>query len=135
MFSKPRRLVTDKHKTAKAEFQHMLALGIIRPSSSPYAPLHMVPKAQIKCSNGPGQVPRTQLGRLRHFPTGGYSFHKNRLAQGILPDPRCRNVLNSIIFDRQQIDFKFVVFEWFENSKLLTISVTYTKLCLIKFGF
>ncbi|CAE1295394.1 unnamed protein product [Acanthosepion pharaonis] len=41
----PRRLRPDKYKLAKDEFQNMLDLGIIRPSSSPYSsPLHMVPK-------------------------------------------------------------------------------------------
>ena len=43
--SRPRRLAPDKLKVARAEFQHMLDLGIVRPSSSPWAsPLHMVPK-------------------------------------------------------------------------------------------
>ena len=38
-------LPADKLKAAKAEFNHMLQLEIIRPSSSPWAsPLHMVPK-------------------------------------------------------------------------------------------
>ena len=43
--SKPRRLNPDKLKIAKAEFQNMLDLGIIRPSNSPWSsPLHMVSK-------------------------------------------------------------------------------------------
>ena len=45
LFSRPHRLPADKRKAAKAEFNHMLQLVIIRPSSSPWAsPLHMVPK-------------------------------------------------------------------------------------------
>ena len=45
VFSKPRRLSPEKYKIAKKEFEHMLELGIIRPSKSNYAsPLHMVPK-------------------------------------------------------------------------------------------
>ena len=40
-----RRLAPNRLKIAKREFDHMLELGIVRPSSSPYAsPLHMVPK-------------------------------------------------------------------------------------------
>ena len=46
VFPRPRRLPPDKLKAAKAEFAHMLQLGIIRPSNSPLAsPLHLVPKA------------------------------------------------------------------------------------------
>ena len=41
----PRRLAPDKLQLARKEFDHMLELGIIQPSSSPWAsPLHMVPK-------------------------------------------------------------------------------------------
>ena len=41
----PRRLPPDRLKVAKREFDHMLELGIIRPSSSCWSsPLHMVPK-------------------------------------------------------------------------------------------
>ena len=43
--SRPRRLAPDKLKIAKEEFDHMLKLGIIQPSSSNWAsPIHMVPK-------------------------------------------------------------------------------------------
>jgi hypothetical protein len=43
--ARPRRLLPDKLAVAKSEFEHMLRLGIIRPSSSSWSsPLHMVPK-------------------------------------------------------------------------------------------
>ena len=45
--ARPRRLPPERLKVTKDEFQHMLDLGIIRPSSSRWAsPLHMVPKPQ-----------------------------------------------------------------------------------------
>nr|VZI26228.1 unnamed protein product [Spirometra erinaceieuropaei] len=46
VFARPRRLAPERFQAAKAEFEHMLQLGIIRPSESPWAsPLHTVPKA------------------------------------------------------------------------------------------
>ena len=43
--ARPRRLAPDRLEIAKSEFEHMLELGIIRPSKSNWAsPLHMVAK-------------------------------------------------------------------------------------------
>lgn len=43
--ARPRRLAPDRLQVAKAEFDHMLELGIIQPSCSNWSsPLHMVPK-------------------------------------------------------------------------------------------
>ena len=45
LFARPRPLPPDKYKAAKEEFDHMLELGICRPSMSPWAsPLHVVKK-------------------------------------------------------------------------------------------
>ena len=43
--ARPRRLDANRLKIARAEFEHMQELGIVRPSSSNWSsPLHMVPK-------------------------------------------------------------------------------------------
>ncbi|VDP71538.1 unnamed protein product [Schistosoma mattheei] len=55
VFPKARRLAAEKLRLARNEFDHMLALGIIRLSNSPYAsPLHMVLKKDgtDRCSTG-----------------------------------------------------------------------------------
>lgn len=45
-YARPRRLPPDKLIAARAEFEHLMKLGICRPSSSNWAsPLHMVKKA------------------------------------------------------------------------------------------
>ena len=45
MSARTRRLAPERLKIARKEFEHMLDLGIIRPSSSDWSsPLHMVPK-------------------------------------------------------------------------------------------
>ena len=44
--ARPRRLAPDRLHIAKAEFEHMMELGIVRPSHSNWSsPLHMVPKS------------------------------------------------------------------------------------------
>ncbi|BHF60797.1 hypothetical protein SprV_0100376400 [Sparganum proliferum] len=46
VFARPRRLAPERFQAAKAEFEHLLQLGIIRPSKSPWAsPLHMASTA------------------------------------------------------------------------------------------
>lgn len=48
VFTRSRRLSAEKLKIAKLEFEHMLELGIIRPSSSQWSSaLHMVPKKLV----------------------------------------------------------------------------------------
>ena len=43
--ARPRRLPPERLKIARQEFEHMMELGIVRPSSSNWAsPLHVVPK-------------------------------------------------------------------------------------------
>ena len=45
VYARPRRLAPERLILARKEFDHMLQLGIVRPSSSSWAsPLHMVPK-------------------------------------------------------------------------------------------
>ena len=45
VFARPHRLSPERLKVARNEFEHMLQLGIVCPSSSSWAsPLHMVPK-------------------------------------------------------------------------------------------
>nr|VZI00067.1 unnamed protein product [Spirometra erinaceieuropaei] len=45
VFARPRQIAPERFQAAKAEIEHMLQLGIIRPFESPWAsPLHMVPK-------------------------------------------------------------------------------------------
>ncbi|BHF66332.1 hypothetical protein SprV_0200934800 [Sparganum proliferum] len=48
VFSRPRRLAPARLAAASAELEHMLQMGIIHQSESPWvSPLHMVPKAAI----------------------------------------------------------------------------------------
>ncbi|BHF76161.1 hypothetical protein SprV_0501925900 [Sparganum proliferum] len=59
-FARPIRLAPERFHAAKAEFEHMLQLAIIRPPESPWtSPLHMVPKAH-QATGDPYPVPHLQ---------------------------------------------------------------------------
>ena len=56
VFSRPRRLVPDRPRKAKAEFDHILQFGLIRTSISPWASsLHLVRKSVV------GDSPMTKI--------------------------------------------------------------------------
>nr|VZH99973.1 unnamed protein product [Spirometra erinaceieuropaei] len=61
VFARPRRQTPERFQDAKAEFKHMLQVGIIRRSESLWAsPLHMVPKATSD-SGRPEDISKTAV--------------------------------------------------------------------------
>lgn len=73
-YSKPRRLDPSKHKTAQAEFEHMVNLGICRPSSSPYSsPLHMIPNKDNNDCTSMWKLPLFKFRNSRPIPHPSYS--------------------------------------------------------------
>lgn len=58
---KPRRLPSEKVRTAKVKFDAMLQLGIARPTQSSYAfPLHLVPKKETNGDHAVTIIDSTQ---------------------------------------------------------------------------
>nr|CAH8841726.1 unnamed protein product [Trichobilharzia regenti] len=87
--SKARRLAPDKLRIARNEFDHMLSLGVIRPSNSPWAsPLHMVPKKdssdwrptgdyrRVNAKTTPGCYPLPHIHDLTATLSGATIFSK-----------------------------------------------------------
>lgn len=85
LFARPRPLPPDKYKAAKEEFDHMLEMGICRPSKSPWAsPLHIVTKkdgglricGDYRRLNAATLVDRYPIPRLDHF---NYQLHNKKV--------------------------------------------------------
>ena len=67
--SKARRLAPDKAKAAKAEFQQMMKLGIVRPSKCEWAsPLHLVSKGPNTWPIWRGLEPGRRLHKAQGAP-------------------------------------------------------------------
>nr|VZH89088.1 unnamed protein product [Spirometra erinaceieuropaei] len=112
VFAPPRRLAPERFQASKAEFEHMLQLGIIRPSESPWAsPLHMVPKAtsgdwrpcdDYRALNKPTIPDRYPVPHLRDSAGalfGKAVFSKSDLVEAVrnFPPPTSKRQLQRII--------------------------------------
>ncbi len=97
--TRTRRLAPERLRIAREEFEHILELGIIRPSSSSWSSaLHMVPKRTpgdletmwgFPCSeqsHHPGSVPCSPLAGFYHLVAGSHDLHPYRFGPGLPPD-------------------------------------------------
>ena len=103
IFARPRQLAPDKLSAAQAEFNKMMAMGIIRPSNSDWcSPLHMVKKPDgswrpcgdyraLNAVTIPDRYPIPNIQMITQKLSGSTIFSKIHLVKAYLQIPMSEN--------------------------------------------